>query len=93
LFPIDKFNARSSQKNYARKNVPAGVPQGTKLGSWLFVLMIDGIDISDTDLWKYVDDTAAAKMVEKGETSKNQNKVNKRTEKTYRNKFQFNEKN
>ena len=42
-------------------------------GPWLFVLMIDGIDIRDTDLWKYVDDTTAAKMVEKGETNKIQN--------------------
>ena len=49
------------------KNVPAGVPQGTKLGPWLFVLMIDDIDTTNTDLWKYVDDTTAAEMVEKGE--------------------------
>ena len=72
----------------------AGVPQGTKLGIWLFVLMIDDIDIIDTDLWKYVDDNTAAEpeMVEKGETSKIQNMVNELTEKTYRTNFQFNEK-
>ena len=60
----------------------AGVPQGTKLGIWFFVLMIDDVDIIDTDLWKYVDDTTAAEMVEKGETSKIQNIVNELTEKT-----------
>ena len=39
------------------RNVPAGVPQGTKLGPWLFILMIDDINTSNTELWKYVDDT------------------------------------
>ena len=39
------------------RNIPAGVPQGTKLGPWLFILMIDDINTSNTELWKYVDDT------------------------------------
>jgi hypothetical protein len=51
--------------------------------------MIDDIDTTNTDLWKYVDDTTAAEMVEKGETRMRDNEL---TEKTYRNKFQFNEK-
>ncbi len=42
------------------RDVPAGVPQGTKLGPWLFVLMIEDIKVTNTDLWKYVDDTTIA---------------------------------
>ena len=32
------------------RNVPAGAPQGTKLGPWLFILMIDDINTSNTEL-------------------------------------------
>ena len=35
----------------------AWVPQGAKLGLWLFIIMINGLDVPATDLWKYVDDT------------------------------------
>ena len=34
-----------------------GGPQGTKLGSWLFINMINELDVPATDLWKYIDDT------------------------------------
>ena len=52
------------------RNVPAGVPQGTKLGPWLFILMIDDINTSNSNLWKYVDDTTIAECLQKKEGSR-----------------------
>jgi hypothetical protein len=51
-------------------DIPAGVPQGTKLGPWLFVLMVDDIDVTNTELWKYVDDTTIAENVAKNQASR-----------------------
>ena len=66
---IDFLKNRQQRVKLERKcmsewrNMPAGVPQGTKLGPWLFILMIDDIDTSNPDLWKYVDDTTMAENV------------------------------
>ena len=51
------------------------MPQGTKLGPSLFILMIDDINTSNTELWKYVDDTTIAECVDKKEDSRVQSDV------------------
>lgn len=47
---------------YGGGNIPSGVPQGAKLGPWLFISMIDDINTSDTETWWYVDDTTIASL-------------------------------
>ena len=42
-------------------------PQGTKLGSWLFLIMINDLVVKNARLWKYVDDTTISEKVAKGE--------------------------
>ena len=46
-----------------------GVFQGTKLGPWLFLVMIDDRVVENARLGKYVDDTTITDTVAKGELS------------------------
>ena len=92
-FLIDrKQRVKLSQDCYSEWGaVPAGVPQDTKLGPWLFAITINDLNVTDANLWKYVDDTTISELVDKHELSRVQSLVDELTEKAKDDKFQLNE--
>ena len=71
--------------------VPAGVPQRTKLGLCLFVVMINDLQVEGVDLCKYVDDTNISETTHKSDCSQIQTAVDNLVRATQGDRFQLNE--
>jgi hypothetical protein len=73
------------------RNVPAGVPQGTKLGPWLFILMINDLKTRCLDEVKFVDDLTVSETVTRFGSSDIQHAVSEIDEWSESNLFRLNE--
>ena len=72
-------------------NVPAGVPQGTCLGPWLFLVMINDLKLpgGSFSMWKFADNTTVSEVVPISGESSLQDAVNHISSWSHDNLFQL----
>lgn len=69
----------------------AASPLGTKLGPWLFIMMINDLHVNDIDSWKYVDDTPMAKIIQQNAPSYIQSAIDNLVQESSTDHFQLSE--
>ena len=70
--------------------VPAWVPQGTRLGPGLLLVMINNLNLGHLNLWKFVDDMTTAEPIPNNGVSKIQDSVDDLVNKSSATRFQLN---